>query len=217
MPKVITVKSPADGIVVHAGRGGSWSERKPGENFCKQGRSEAGLIAQNDGSEILSSNLSWSRSPRMVGTARALYGNYSRAGPDDRSFAATHACARADPPPAPGQASHSGLRIPRLAATREHDPRGNELVVAAVSRCSRAMKQHKRFDLKCSQGIGAVRLRSTADMYRYDESDKNFVAARVATRSRAALRRIDEEQFRAASPNEWRLSAMLLYAARHPA
>jgi Protein of unknown function (DUF2849) len=50
MPKVISANRLADGIVVYAGRDGSWSERlSQAKIFASKAEAEAGLlVAQND-------------------------------------------------------------------------------------------------------------------------------------------------------------------------
>jgi hypothetical protein len=140
MPKVISANRLADGIVVYAGRDGSWFERlSQAKVFASKAEAEAGiLVAQNDAKRNLvvepvvvevAEDASELRAVTLREAIRAR-------GPTIDFLPRTDAFAHADLPPASSakQATKAVLRIPRLADTREHDPRGNELVVAAVFR-----------------------------------------------------------------------------------
>ena len=141
MPKVISANRLADGIVVYAGRDGSWFERlSQAKVFASKAEAEAGiLVAQNDVKRNLvvepvvvevAEDASELRAVTLREAIRAR-------GPTIDFLPRTDAFAHgADLPPASSakQATKAVLRIPRLSDTREHDPRGNELVVAAVFR-----------------------------------------------------------------------------------
>src|ERR1700736_1274015 len=69
-----------------------------------------------------------------------------------------------------------------------------------ISRDEAINAKHGRFDLSRSRYRGRVSGRCGAGMYRYDEFDKSFVAARVAQFRDQVARRLsgelDEEKFR---------------------
>jgi hypothetical protein len=138
MPKVISANRLADGIVVYAGRDGSWSERlSQAKIFASKAEAEAGLlVAQNDAKRNLVVE------PFVVEVAEDATGLRAitlreaiRArGPTIDFLPRTHAFAQdADSPPANSakRDPNTVLRIPRLADTRKHDPMNHELVVAA--------------------------------------------------------------------------------------
>ena len=141
MPKVISANRLADGIVVYVGRDGSWSERlSQAKIFASKAEAEAGLlVAQNDAKRNLVVEPVVVEVAEDAGGLRAvtLREAIRARGPTIDFLPRTHAFAHgADLQPAnlAKQATKAVLRIPRLADTREHDPRGNELVVAAVFR-----------------------------------------------------------------------------------
>ena len=138
MPKVICANRLADGIVVYAGCDGSWSERiSQAKIFASKAEAEAGLlIAQNDAKRNLvvepvvvevAEDASGLRAVTLREAIRAR-------GPTIDFLPRTHGFAQdADPPPANSAKRHTNAvsRSPRLAATREHDAREHELMVAA--------------------------------------------------------------------------------------
>ncbi len=138
MPKVISANRLADEIVVYVGCGGSWLERlSQAKIFATTAEAEAGLlVAQNDARRNLvvepvvvevTEDASGLRALKLREAIRAL-------GPTIDFLPRTHAIAHgADPPPANSvkRDPNAVLRSPRLAATREHDPRENDLMVAA--------------------------------------------------------------------------------------
>jgi hypothetical protein len=138
MPKVISANRLADGIVVYAGRDGSWFERlSQAKIFASKAEAEAGLlVAQNDAKRNLvvepvvvevAEDASGLRAVTLREAIRAR-------GPTIDFLPHTHVfrqdadalqenTAKLDP--------NAILRIPRLADTREHDPRQHDLMVAA--------------------------------------------------------------------------------------
>jgi hypothetical protein len=138
MSKVISANRLADGIVVYAGRDGSWSERlSQAKVFASKAEAEAGLlIAQNDAKRNLvvepvvvevTGDASGLRAVTLREAIRAR-------GPTIDFLLRTHAFAQdADPAQenTAKQATKAVLRVPRLADRREHDPREHELMVAA--------------------------------------------------------------------------------------
>jgi Protein of unknown function (DUF2849) len=138
MPKVISANRLADGIVVYAGRDGSWFERlSQAKIFASKAEAEAGLlIAQNDAKQNLvvepvvvevAEDASGLRAVTLREAIRAR-------GPTIDFLPRTHAFAQDSDAPQKNtakRATKAVLRIPRLAATREHDPREHELMVAA--------------------------------------------------------------------------------------
>ncbi|MGA7384339.1 MAG: DUF2849 domain-containing protein [Methylocella sp.] len=139
MPKVISANRLADGIVVYAGRDGCWSERlTQAKIFASKAEAEAGLlIAQNDAKRNLVVEPVVVEVAEDAGGLRAVtLREIIRArGPTIDFLPRTQAFAHgADTPPAntAKQATKAVLRIPRLATTREHDPREHELMVAAA-------------------------------------------------------------------------------------
>jgi Protein of unknown function (DUF2849) len=160
MPKVITANRLADGIVVYAGRGGSWSERlSQAKIFASKAEAEAGLlIAQNDAKRNLVVEPVVVEVAEDAGGLRAVtLREIIRArGPTIDFLPRTHAFAHgADPPPASSakQATKAVLRIPRLAATREHDSKMNSWLQRSFEMQPRdegTHRKHERFDLKCS-------------------------------------------------------------------
>jgi sulfite reductase (NADPH) hemoprotein beta-component len=138
MPKVISANRLADGIVVYAGRDGSWSERlSQAKIFASKAEAETGLlVAQNDAKRnlvvepVVVEVAEDASGPRAV-TLREII---RARGPTIDFLPRTHAFApSADPPPANSakQGPKAVLRIPRLADTREHEPRAHELISAA--------------------------------------------------------------------------------------
>ncbi|MDQ6703937.1 MAG: DUF2849 domain-containing protein [Pseudomonadota bacterium] len=138
MPKVISANRLADGIVVYAGRDGSWSERlTQAKIFASKAEAEAGLlVAQNDAKRNL---VVEPFVVEVIGDASGLRAVTLREairarGPTIDFLPRTHAFAQeVDAPPANSAKRDPNvvLRIPRLADTREHDPRERELMVAA--------------------------------------------------------------------------------------
>jgi hypothetical protein len=148
VPKVISANRLADGIVVYAGRDGSWFERlSQAKIFASKAEAEAGLlIAQNDAKRNLivepvvvevTEDASGLRAVTLREAIRAR-------GPTIDFLPRTHAFAQdvgAPPANSAKQATNAVLRIPRLADTRKQDPREHELIGAAdfpnaVARCS---------------------------------------------------------------------------------
>jgi hypothetical protein len=139
MPKVISANRLADGIVVYAGRDGSWSERlSQAKIFASKAEAEAGLlVAQNDAKRNLvvepivvevTEDASGLRAVTLREAIRAR-------GPTIDFLPRTHAFAHCADPPQENttkQATKAVLRFPRLADTREHDPREQELISAAA-------------------------------------------------------------------------------------
>src|ERR1700730_10489710 len=146
MPKVISANRLADGIVVYAGRDGSWFERlSQAKIFASKAEAEAGLlVAQKDAKRNLvvepvvvevTEDTSGLRAVTLREAIRAR-------GPTIDFLPRTHSFAHgAAPPPANSakRGPNAVLRTPRLAdtrehdpSTREHDPRERELMVAAV-------------------------------------------------------------------------------------
>jgi hypothetical protein len=133
MPKVICANRLADGIVVYAGRDGSWSERlNHAKIFASKAEAEAGLlIAQDDAKRNLivepvvvevTEDASGLRAVTLREAIRAR-------GPTIDFLPRTWAFAQdADAPQenTAKQATKAVLHLPRLADTREH-----ELMVAA--------------------------------------------------------------------------------------
>jgi hypothetical protein len=133
MPKVICANRLADGIVVYAGRDGSWSERlNHAKIFASKAEAEAGLlIAQDDAKRNLivepvvvevTEDASGLRAVTLREAIRAR-------GPTIDFLPRPHAAAQdADAPQenTAKQATKAVLHLPRLADTREH-----ELIVAA--------------------------------------------------------------------------------------
>jgi hypothetical protein len=139
MPKVISANRLADGIVVYAGRDGSWFERlSQAKVFASKAEAEVGLrIAQNDAKRNLVVEPVVVEVAEDAGGLRAVTLREAiRARGPTIDFLPRAFAHGADLPPASSakQATKAVLRIPRLAGTRERDPRGNELVVAAVFR-----------------------------------------------------------------------------------
>jgi hypothetical protein len=140
MPKVITANRLADGIVVYVAHDGSWCERlSEAKIFASKAEAEAGLlVAQNDAKQNLvvepvvvevTEDASGLRPVTLREAIRAL-------GPTIDYLPRTHAFAQdADVPQenAAKQTTNAVLGFPRLADTREHDPREHELIVAAVA------------------------------------------------------------------------------------
>jgi sulfite reductase (NADPH) hemoprotein beta-component len=138
MPKVISANRLADGIVVYAGRDGSWPEQlSQAKIFASKAEAEAGLlVAQDDAKRNLvvepvvvevADDASGLRAVTLREAIRAR-------GPTIDFLPRTRAFAPgADPPPANSakRDPNTVLRIPRLADTRKHDPRNHELMVAA--------------------------------------------------------------------------------------
>jgi uncharacterized protein DUF2849 len=138
MPNVISANRLADGIVVYAGRGGSWFERlSQAKIFASKAEAEAGLlVAQNDAKRNLvvepvvvevAEDTSGLRPVTLREAIRAR-------GPTIDFLPRPHAFARDADAPQENTAKRdpkAGLRIPRLADGREHDPRVHELMVAA--------------------------------------------------------------------------------------
>jgi hypothetical protein len=138
MPKVISANRLADGIVVYVGRDGSWSERlSQAKIFASKAEAEAGLlVAQKDAKRNLvvepvvvevTEDASGLRAVTLREAIRAR-------GPTIDFLPRTHAFAHGADPPQENTAKrdpNAVLRFPRLADTREHDPREHELMVAA--------------------------------------------------------------------------------------
>jgi hypothetical protein len=138
MPKVICANRLADGIVVYAGHGGSWSERlSQAKIFAGKAEAEAGLfVAQDDAKRNLvvepvvvevTEDASGLRAVTLREAIRAQ-------GPTIDFLPRTHAVAHgADALPANSakQATKAVLRVLQLADTRKQDPREHELTVAA--------------------------------------------------------------------------------------
>jgi Protein of unknown function (DUF2849) len=139
MPKVITANRLADGIVVYAGRDGSWFERlSQAKIFASKTEVEAALlVAQNDAKRNLvvepvvvevTEDASGLRAVTLREAIRAL-------GPTIDFLPRTHAFAQnvgAPPANSAKQATNAVLRVPRLADTRAHDPREHQLISAAA-------------------------------------------------------------------------------------
>jgi Protein of unknown function (DUF2849) len=139
MLKVISANRLADGIVVYAGREGSWLERlSEAKIFATKAEAEAALlVAQNDAKRNLvvepvvvevAEDASGLRAVTLREAIRAR-------GPTIDFLPRTHAFAQdADAPQenTAKQATKAVLRIPRLAATRERDPREHQLISAAA-------------------------------------------------------------------------------------
>jgi Protein of unknown function (DUF2849) len=138
MPKVICANRLADGIVVYAGHDGSWAERlSQAKIFASKAEAETGLfVAQDDAKRNLvvepvvvevTEDASGLRAVTLREAIRAQ-------GPTIDFLPRTHAVAHGADAPQENtakQATNAVLRIPRLADTREHDPRVHELMVAA--------------------------------------------------------------------------------------
>src|SRR3984893_10022945 len=138
MPKVISANRLADGIVVYAGRDGSWFDRLcQAKIFASKAEAEAGLlVAQSDAKRNLvvepvvvevTEDASGLRAVTLREAIRAR-------GPTIDFLTRTHAFTQdADSPPANSAKRNPNtvFRSPRLADTRKHDPRNHELVVAA--------------------------------------------------------------------------------------
>jgi len=138
MPKVISANRLGDGIVVYAGRDGSWSERlSHAKIFASKAEAESGLvIAQNDAKRNLvvepvvvevTEDASGLRAVTLREIIRAR-------GPTIDFLPRTHAFAHGADAPQENtakQATKAVLRIPRLADTRKQYPREHELMVAA--------------------------------------------------------------------------------------
>jgi hypothetical protein len=139
MPKVISANRLADGIVVYAGRDGSWFEGlSQAKIFASKAEAETGLlVAQNDAKRNLvvepvvvevTEDASGLRAVTLREIIRAR-------GPTIDFLPRTDAFARdADPPQenTAKPATKAVLRNPRLADTRRHDPRAHELVSAVA-------------------------------------------------------------------------------------
>jgi len=135
MPKVICANRLADGIVVYAGRDGSWPERlSQAKIFASKAEAEAGLlVAQNDAKRNLvvepvvvevTQDASGLRAVTLREAIRAL-------GPTIDFLPRPHAFApdaNWAPAKAAKQTTHAVLRIPRSADARENDPREHELL-----------------------------------------------------------------------------------------
>jgi hypothetical protein len=139
MPKVISANRLTDGIVVYAGRDGSWSEQlSQAKIFASKAEAEAGLlVAQNDAKRNLVVEPVVVEVTEDAGGLRAVtLREIIRArGPMIDFLPRTWTFAPgADPPPANSakRDPNAVLRIPRLADAREHDPREHELLVAAA-------------------------------------------------------------------------------------
>jgi len=139
MPKVISANRLADGIVVYAGRDGSWSEQlSQAKIFANKAEAEAGLlVAQNDAKRNLVVEPCVVEVTEDAGGLRAVtLREIIRArGPTIDFLPRTWAFAHGADPPQKNtakQATKAALRIPRLAAARQHDPREHELMVAAA-------------------------------------------------------------------------------------
>ncbi len=131
MLKVITANRLADGLVVYAGRDGSWSERlREAKIFASEAEAGAGLlIAQNDVKRNLVvepvvvevvEDAGGLRAVTLREAIRALGPTIDflpRALPRENTAK---------------QAAIAVSQIPRLADTRAHDPREHELLVAAA-------------------------------------------------------------------------------------
>jgi hypothetical protein len=137
MPKVISANRLGDGIVVYAGRDGSWSERlSHAQVFASKAEAEAGLlVAQNDAKHLVVEPFV----VEVVGDASGLRAVTLREairarGPTIDFLPRTHAFARdvqALQENMATRATKAALRIPRLDGARVHDPRVHELMVAA--------------------------------------------------------------------------------------
>jgi|GEM_PF-772206 len=139
MPKVISANRLADGIVVYAGRDGSWFERlNQAKIFASKAEAEAGLlVAQNDAKRNLVVEPVVVEVTEDAGGLRAVtLREIIRArGPTIDFLPRTHAFAPGAAPPPENTAkqdSNAVLRVPRLANRREHKPREHELMVAAA-------------------------------------------------------------------------------------
>jgi len=138
MPKIISANRLADGIVVYAGRDGSWSGRlSEAKVFVSPAEAEAGLLlAQDDTKRNLVVEPCVVEVIEGAGGLRAvtLRETIRARGPTIDFLPRTHAFAHgadALQENTAKQATKAVLRIPRLAATREHDPSEHELMVAA--------------------------------------------------------------------------------------
>jgi hypothetical protein len=138
MPKVISANRLADGIVVYAGRAGSWCARlSQAKIFASKAEVEAGLlVAQNDAKANLvvepvvvevTEEASGLRAVTLREEIRAR-GPTIDFLPRTCAFAQDAAALREN---MAKQATKAGLRIPRLADTRKQDPREHELTSAA--------------------------------------------------------------------------------------
>jgi Protein of unknown function (DUF2849) len=135
MPKVISANRLADGIVVYAGRDGSWSEQlSKAKVFANKAEAEAGLlIAQNDAKRNLVVEPVVVEVTEEAGGLRAVtLREIIRArGPTidflPRTWAFAHV---ADPP-----------RIPRPADTRVHEFGAHVFGCGRLFEGARAMKQ----------------------------------------------------------------------------
>jgi hypothetical protein len=140
MPKVISANRLADGIVVYAGRDGSWFERlSQAKIFASKAEAEAGLlVAQKDAKRNLvvepvvvevTEDASGLRAVTLREAIRAR-------GPTIDFLPRTHAFARGADPPQENtakQTTKAVLRMPRLADAREQHPREHEIISAAAS------------------------------------------------------------------------------------
>ncbi len=138
MAKVISANRLSDGIVVYGGRDGSWSERlSHAKAFASKVEAEAGLlVAQNDEKANLVVEPVVVEVTENAGELRAvtLREAIRARGPTIDFLPRTHALARDLPTLQENmakQAAKAVLRIPRLAATREHYPREHGHTVAA--------------------------------------------------------------------------------------
>src|ERR1700724_3379726 len=138
MAKVISANRLADGIVVYAGRDGSWSEQlSQAKIFPSKAEAEAGLlVAQNDAKRNLvvepvvvevTEDASGLRAVTLRESIRAR-------GPTidflPRPAAFAHGAGPQQENTAK-QATNAVFRNPRLLGRREHDPREHELILAA--------------------------------------------------------------------------------------
>ncbi len=131
MLKVITANRLADGLVVYAGRDGSWSERlREAKIFASEAEAGAGLlIAQNDVKRNLVVEPVVVEVVEDAGGLRAvtLREAIRALGPTIDFLPRARA-----PKNTAKQAAITVSQIPRLADTRAHDPREHELLVAAA-------------------------------------------------------------------------------------
>ncbi len=138
MPKVISANRLADGVVVYAGRDGSWSEQLgQAEIFASKAEAEAGLlVAQNDTKRNLvvepvvvevTEDAAGLRAVTLREAIRAR-------GPTIDFLPRTRAFAHGADPPQENtakQTTKAVFRSSRLAGRQEHDPRAHEFMGAA--------------------------------------------------------------------------------------
>jgi hypothetical protein len=161
MPKVISANRLADGIVVYAGRDGSWSERlSQAKIFASKAEAEAGLlVAQNDAKRNLvvepvvvevTEDASGLRAVTLREAIRAR-------GPTIDFLPRTWAFARDTDAPQENtaeQTTNAVLRIPRLAPRESMIPESMNLrlrrTFRMLSHDEGTHREQKRFDLKRS-------------------------------------------------------------------